>query len=109
MTMEDNKQRLIHYLQIGKMRGYSYYTHDEQSSKQHATEPNRLIQYAIQKRNHQYIAYYFQVDVDQMEIHEDVAIEEQKEFGELESALEYLVHRGADLTRLAPFKGQAPF
>ncbi|MFD1884998.1 hypothetical protein [Paenibacillus wenxiniae] len=107
--MNDRMQRLRNDLKAGKMRGYSFYTDHKQSFDADNMTPNRLIQYAIQKRNHRYVAYYFQIDADQMDIYEDVATEEQREFSELEQALAYLVDQGADLTRFAPFKGQIPF
>ncbi len=109
--MSDSMQRLIRDLNNGKMRGYSYYTHPEQSSDTTRNESGsgQLIQYAVQKRNHRYVAYYFQVDVDQMDNHEEAAVEQYEEYSDVEQALACLVKKGADLDRFAPFKGQTPF
>ncbi len=107
--MSDSLQRLIYELSIGKMRGYSYYTSSEQAAGENTTMSNQLIQYAIQKRDHQYIAYYFQIDVQHMDSHEDAAIEQYCEYSEVEQALACLIEKGADLSRFAPFKGQTPF
>lgn len=107
--MQENLQRLIHDVNNGKMRGYECYLHPPLSSDQTMTTSKQWIQYAIQKRKDRYIAYYFQVDVNQLAVYEDVAIEEQNEYSQLEQALDYLVEKGADLTQFAPFKGQRPF
>ncbi|MEW4368244.1 hypothetical protein [Paenibacillus kandeliae] len=107
--MQENLQRLIHAVNNGKMRGYEDYLDLPASSDKSMATSKQWIQYAIQKRKERYIAYYFQIDVNDLSIYEDVAIEEQNEYSQLKEALEYLVEKGADLTKFAPFKGQRPF
>jgi hypothetical protein len=92
---------LIQAINAGKRRGY-----DESRS---VHDVSYLFQYAIKKERDIYQTYFFSIDESKMDVVEDYGEEEINDFPDLQSALEYLIGKGADIDKLKPIKGVLPF
>jgi len=91
---------LIRVIDSGKVRGYcESRLYDGRSY---------FFQYAIRRRDDQYFAYYFSVDESKMDVFEDYAYEELKQFGNATEAFDFLIEKGADITKFRAFKGVSP-
>jgi len=91
---------LIEKIDSGRTRGYC-------ESKIHNGK-SYLFQYAIKKKDGRYSAYYFSVDESKMDVFEDYAHEEVRQFINLAEAFNFLVGKGADIKKFMAFKGVSP-
>jgi len=100
MWRNDIMDNLIREIDSGKARGYC--------ESRPCNSKSYFFQYAIRKKNNQYLAYFFSIDESKMEVFEDYANEEEMQFKDLNEAFNYLEKKGADIKKFAAFKGVSP-
>lgn len=61
------------------------------------------------KEKNTYITYVLKINEAKLDVFEDFAEEEVKSFGDLESALQYIMSKGAEIKKLAAIKSTLPF
>jgi hypothetical protein len=93
------KESIIEAIEKGKARGYSK-TEEEVGILY-------LYEYAIKKKGHKYVAYYFKVENDKMDQFEDYSTEELKEYDKLEDAFLFIKEHNGDINLFTGFKGNS--
>lgn len=68
-----------------------------------------LIQYAIKKQENFYYTYYFSIEESRMDLLEDDENEEIMKFPDLDTALNHLLTKGAEIEKLSTLKKTLPF
>lgn len=93
--------KLIEALDAGKRRGYEEIRNIDGNAF--------IFQYALKKQHNVYHTYFFSIEESKIDMIEDNENEELKTFENLNTALTYLINKGAAIEKFSAMKTTLPF